>query len=188
MDNTIKMANDKGQVYSKIRLTNDSIGYGGIGLKSNMAYRKGQLFMQTWPNTFSTSKEERLNVVPYQEEMKKKGLRIKDSNWKTDLKKLVEEYKPDLLAISSTEDMWELGMRILEQIRDYKIKNKIPVIAGGVFPTFAPEICITYDLVDMICVGEGENTLLDLCKKIEKKEKNTKLRISQRKGTTIQKY
>ena len=116
------------------------------------------------------SKEERLNVVPYQEEMKKKGLRIKDSNWKTDLKKLVEEYKPDLLAISSTEDMWELGMRILEQIRDYKIKNKIPVIAGGVFPTFAPEICITYDLVDMICVGEGENTLLDLCKKIEKKE------------------
>jgi len=116
------------------------------------------------------SKEDRLNVVPFQEEMKKKGLRIKDANWKTDLLNLVDEYKPDLFALSSTEDMWELGIRILEEVREYKNKNEVPVIAGGVFPTFAPEICIKYDLVDMICVGEGENTLIDLCGKIKKKE------------------
>ena len=119
------------------------------------------------------SKEDRLNVVPYQEEMKKKGLRLKDANWKDDLHNLVNQYKPDLLALSSTEDMWELGIKILDEIKDYKNKNKIPVIAGGVFPTFAPEICIKYDLVDMICVGEGENTLIDLCEKILKKEDYT---------------
>ena len=116
------------------------------------------------------SKEQGLNVVPYQNEMEKKGLRIKDSNWKDDLHKLVKEYCPDILFLSSTEDMWELGIKILGEIKDYKDKNKIPVLAGGVFPTFAPEICINFDLIDMICVGEGENALVDLCKKIENKE------------------
>ena len=118
------------------------------------------------------SKEDRLNVVPYKAEMEKKGLRIKDANWKTDLKKLVNDYNPDLLALSSTEDMWELGIRILEELRDYKTNNKTPVIAGGVFPTFAPEICIKHDLINMVCVGEGENSLIDLCNKIQNKKED----------------
>ena len=113
------------------------------------------------------SKEQGLNVVPYQKEMEKKGLRVKDSSWRDDVKKLVNEYKPDIFILSSTEDMWELGMRILKELEQYKNKNKIPVLAGGVFPTFAPEICIKEKLVDMVCVGEGENALVDICKKIE---------------------
>ena len=116
------------------------------------------------------SKEQGLNVIPFSKEMEKKNLRIKNTNWKTDLKKQLEEFKPDLLALSATEDMWELGIHILEEIKEYKQKNNIPVLAGGVFPTFAPEICSKYDLIDMVCVGEGENALIDLCKKIENKE------------------
>ena len=114
------------------------------------------------------SKMERLNVVPFK--MEEKGIRLKNSDWKIDLKKKVEDFKPDLLAISSTEDMWELGMLILNELKDYKINNNIPVIAGGVFATFAPEICIKNKLVDLVCVGEGENSLIDLCKKIENNE------------------
>ncbi len=116
------------------------------------------------------SKEEGLNVVPYQKEMEKKGLRMKDTSWKDDLKKLVEEYKPDIFIMSSTEDMWELGIRILEEVRDFKSKFNVPVLAGGVFPTFAPEICIKYDLIDMICVGEGEEALSDVCKRVQNKK------------------
>ena len=119
------------------------------------------------------SKEEKLNVVPYKEEMEKRNMRIKNSNWRDDLHKQVEEFKPDLLALSATEDMWELGLKILEEIKEYKNKNNVPVIAGGVFPTFAPEICIKFDLVDLVCVGEGENTLIDLCKKIANHEDYT---------------
>ncbi len=114
------------------------------------------------------SKMERLNVVPYK--MDEKGIRLKTSDWKKDLKNQVDEFKPDLIAISSTEDMWELAMRILNELKDFKIKNNVPVIAGGVFATFAPEICIKEKLVDMVCVGEGENSLIDLCKKIQNKE------------------
>ena len=114
------------------------------------------------------SKMERLNIVPFK--MEDKGIRLKTSDWKIDLRKQVDDFKPNLLAISSTEDMWELGVRVLKELKDYKIKNKIPVIAGGVFSTFAPEICIKEELVDLVCVGEGENSLVDLCKKIEKNE------------------
>ena len=114
------------------------------------------------------TKMNRLNIVPY--DMKSKGIRLKSTNWKEDLKKQLNEFKPDLIAVSSTEDMWELGMQILDEAKEYKIKNKIPVLVGGVFPTFAPEICVKEDLVDLVCVGEGENALIDLCKKIENKK------------------
>tara|TARA_B110001454_G_C12718366_1_gene433567 strand:+ start:895 stop:2520 length:1626 start_codon:yes stop_codon:yes gene_type:complete len=114
------------------------------------------------------TKMERLNVVPYS--MKDKGIRLKTTDWKKDIKKLVKSFKPDLIALSSTEDMWELGMLVLDEIQDYKLSNKIPVIAGGVFPTFAPQLCIKYDLVDVVCVGEGENALIDLSKRIKDNE------------------
>ncbi len=114
------------------------------------------------------SKMERLNVVPFK--MEEKGIRRKTSDWKKDLREQIDTFAPDLLAISSTEDMWELGLKVLNEIKDYKIKNNIPVIAGGVFATFAPEICIKEELVDLVCVGEGENALIDLCNRIENKK------------------
>ena len=114
------------------------------------------------------SKVEKLNVAPYS--MESRGIRLKTSDWKVDLDNKIKTFKPDLIAISSTEDMWELAMDVIKEIKDYKIKNKIPVVAGGVFPTFAPDICIKNELVDLVCVGEGENSLIDLCERIKNKE------------------
>ena len=114
------------------------------------------------------SKMEKLNVAPYS--MEEKGIRLSTTDWKKDLREKVNKFEPNLIAISSTEDMWELAVKVLTEIKDYKIKNKIPVIAGGVFPTFAPDLCLKEELVDIACVGEGENAMLDLCKKIKNKE------------------
>ena len=147
-----------------------------IALFSSLLKNEGhevQIFDTTYYNLdygidSDGSKVEKLNVVPYS--MEEKGIKKKETNWKKDLDKLVKKFKPNLLAISSTEDMWELGMRILSHLEEYKIKNSIPVIAGGVFSTFAPEICIKEKLVDIVCVGEGENALIDLCKKIQNNE------------------
>jgi len=112
------------------------------------------------------TKMEFLNVVPY--DMDGRGIRSRTSDWRDDLRKQVDRFQPDLIAVSSTEDMWNLGMHILGEIEDYKLRNKIPVIAGGVFPTFAPKLSLNFPLVDMICVGEGEIALLDLCERIDK--------------------
>ena len=134
---------------------------------------KVQIFDSTYYNTdhgidSDGSKMERLNVVPYK--MDKKMLQRKTTDWKVDIKKQVDDFLPDLIAVSSTEDMWELGVKLLNEIKEYKLKNNIPVIVGGVFATFAPDICIEEELVDLVCVGEGENALVDLCKKIETKD------------------
>jgi len=121
-------------------------------------------------NNSDGTKEQGLNVVPFSEQMKKRGMVPKNSKWQDDVKKKVNNFQPNLIALSTTEDMWELGIKIIEEIKEYKEKNNVPIIAGGVFPTFAPDICIKHSLVDLVCVGEGENALIDLCKKIENKE------------------
>ena len=51
---------------------------------------------------------------------------------------------------------------MIDETRDLGIKN----IFGGVFPTFAPDLAMTYPNVDMVCVGEGENAMIDLANSI----------------------
>ena len=114
------------------------------------------------------TKAERLNVVPFNSS--EKGIKMRDTNWYDDIEEKVETFQPDLIALSTTEDMWLLGIKLLEKIEGYINRNKIPVIAGGVFPTFAPELVIKNRLINMVCIGEGENTMIDLCERLKKGE------------------
>jgi radical SAM superfamily enzyme YgiQ (UPF0313 family) len=117
---------------------------------------------------YDKAMEKQLAVLP--SNMESRGIKMKTTSWKDDIKKRIIHFKPDLIAISATEDMWKLGVKLLCEIKDYKIKNNVPVIAGGVFPTFAPEIVSKEELVDLLCIGEGENTLVDICDKIQNKK------------------
>ena len=112
------------------------------------------------------TKADRLNVVPF--ETDSLGIKMRETDWREDLDFQLQNFNPDLIALSTTEDMWNLGLRMLEHIKNDISKNNIPVLAGGVFPTFAPELVIKEPTIDMVCVGEGENSLIDLCEKIEK--------------------
>jgi len=104
--------------------------------------------------------------MPY--DPNEKGIRLKETSWIEDLRSLFDDFEPDLIAISSTEDMWSLGLVLLEALRERIERKNLPVIAGGVFPTFAPDLAIAHDLVKMVCVGEGEEALIDLCYRIGK--------------------
>jgi len=114
------------------------------------------------------TKVERLNVIPFENKLK-----MKETSWREDIKAKVNSFQPDLIAMSTTEDMWELGVAIIEEIRDQILEKQIPVLTGGVFPTFAPEIAIKHPLVKMVCVGEGENAIRTLCERIEKNQSFT---------------
>ena len=81
-----------------------------------------------------------------------------------DLKKKITEFSPDLLAVSCTETTFLRGLHLVAKTRDMGIRN----IFGGVFPTFAPQIVMGYDTVDMLCVGDGENAIVDLADRISK--------------------
>ena len=68
-------------------------------------------------NNSDGTKEEGLNVVPFSKEMVKRGLVPKTTKWQDDITEQVDRFKPDLIALSTTEDMWELGIRLLDQTK-----------------------------------------------------------------------
>lgn len=88
-----------------------------------------------------------------------------------DFRQTIDEFKPDLIAVSCTETTFLRGLKLIEETKDLKIPN----VFGGVFPTFAPDLAISYNDVDMICVGEGENAILDLANAISNKQPISKI-------------
>lgn len=70
-----------------------------------------------------------------------------------DFVEMVEDYKPDMIWMSMQEDVFHIGVALLDAVKD----KKIPHIIGGVFPTQAPDIVINHPLIDCIAIHEGEN-------------------------------
>jgi len=89
---------------------------------------------------------------------------VRKTNVYDDFKKLVEDFRPDLLAVSATEDMFLLGIKLLRTVRHLNILT----IAGGVFATFAPKLALSYPEIDIVCKGEGEYALKTLSERLAK--------------------
>lgn len=75
---------------------------------------------------------------------------------------------PDLIGFSSTSHMFPLVKNFASWLAEEKIA--IPTICGGIHPAIAPEETIRIEGLDMICRGEGESPLLELCGKLERNE------------------
>ena len=75
-----------------------------------------------------------------------------------DFRAQILEFGPDFIAVSTTETTFLRALTLIEATRDLGVPN----LFGGVFPTFAPELVMQHQAVDIVCVGEGENALLDL--------------------------
>ncbi|MCX5694978.1 MAG: radical SAM protein [Candidatus Omnitrophica bacterium] len=71
----------------------------------------------------------------------------------------IRSLQPDLIVFSVLTDQYQWA---LEMARRIKKKIKTPIIFGGVHVTMVPEEVISNDCVDIICVGEGENALMEL--------------------------
>lgn len=83
----------------------------------------------------------------------------------TFLKKL-KDGNPDLIGFSTTTHMFPLVQKMSSWIKDEKIN--VPIICGGVHPTLDPENTISHDPIDMVCIGEAENALVELCNAMAK--------------------
>lgn len=90
-----------------------------------------------------------------------------------DFFKTVEEYRPDLIALSSTSYDFNGSTSFI-----FKAKQEfgIPVIVGGPHAMVAPERAIRNPSIDIVCVGEGENPLLELIQKINQEKDITDIR------------
>jgi len=112
---------------------------------------------------FEQKKVDLLQLKPFS--YKGKGVDYKETDMYEDLAKKVSEYKPDLIGITLVEDTFELGISLLDAIKDYDV----PVIAGGVFVTFSANDVINNENVDMVCIGEGEEALVEQMKAVLQK-------------------
>lgn len=86
---------------------------------------------------------------------------------------IINQEKPDLIAFSSTTNMFSY----VEKYAAYAKNNfDFLVLCGGVHPTLDPEGSINSNVIDIICVGEGEEAIVELCDRIEKNKDYTDIR------------
>ncbi|MBI4744261.1 MAG: B12-binding domain-containing radical SAM protein [Actinobacteria bacterium] len=86
---------------------------------------------------------------------------------------IINQEKPDLIAFSSTTNMFSY----VEKYAGYVKKNfDLPVLCGGIHPTLDPDGSINSEVIDMICIGEGEEAIVELCDRIEKNKDFTDIK------------
>jgi len=76
----------------------------------------------------------------------------------------VAAHGPGLLGVSLTTRQWLRGRRLVAAIR---ARADVPVLAGGLHPTFSPEAVLDAPGFDFVCLGEGEEATLDLVTALE---------------------
>ena len=71
----------------------------------------------------------------------------------------VRAARPDVLGVSLTTRQWLRGRDAVAAIR---ADVDVPVVAGGLHPTFSPEEVLAAPGFDYVCLGEGEEAMLEL--------------------------
>ena len=89
----------------------------------------------------------------------------RDADVTDELKCEVEAFKPDLIAMSVVDPNYNFGLELLKIIK--KINKNLITVVGGPTATYAPDEVIKEDCIDIVCIGEGEEAMRDLCNKMQ---------------------
>ncbi|MFA4880701.1 MAG: radical SAM protein [Candidatus Doudnabacteria bacterium] len=101
--------------------------------------------------------------------------------------KKISSFNPDLVGIHATTDFIPEAKNLVRMLR--KVIPRAKICLGGPHSTSIPEETLSELGVDFIIVGEGEETVLELVKKLEKGETDFKrvkgICFKDKKGKTI---
>jgi radical SAM superfamily enzyme YgiQ (UPF0313 family) len=78
------------------------------------------------------------------------------------LETLVDEVRsldPGLIGLSLTTRQWLRGREVAGALRR---AMHVPLVAGGLHPTFSPESVLATEGFDVVCLGEGEQAIVEL--------------------------
>jgi radical SAM superfamily enzyme YgiQ (UPF0313 family) len=89
------------------------------------------------------------------------------------IKKDVVAFSPDLIAFSVVTNQYRFACEIARSIKTY---CSAPIICGGIHPTMDPEGVLQEDCFDYVCVGEGEEALLELVETLQNGDPATKIK------------
>lgn len=76
----------------------------------------------------------------------------------------------DMIGVSSFASTSKRAIQIIKFLKPLKI----PIVWGGIHATISPQECIKH--CDIVCVGEGEETVIELASAIENKKKINKIK------------
>jgi radical SAM superfamily enzyme YgiQ (UPF0313 family) len=79
----------------------------------------------------------------------------------------IKNLNPDLVGFSLKSPIFHMGKYITKKIKT--LLPNVKIIWGGVHPSLLPEESIKYS--DFVCVGEGEEAILELVEKLSNGEK-----------------
>ncbi|MFH1822592.1 MAG: radical SAM protein [Patescibacteria group bacterium] len=125
------------------------------------------------PPTIDTSPNMPLNLAYLAAVLEKNDHQVKCIDYFApynfdDAFKIIDEYQPDIVGVTLRID------NILEKYKFIrKLKNKYPkalYVAGGSHASCLPEEVIKYSQADVVIVGEGEDTFVDIANKINLKD------------------
>lgn len=89
----------------------------------------------------------------------------KESDAHAEFEKEVESFKPDVIAMSVVDPNYNFGVELLKRVKN---KHKdIKTIVGGQTATYAPDEVIAEDSIDIVCIGEGEEAMTELCNNMQ---------------------
>lgn len=71
----------------------------------------------------------------------------------------------DLIGISLMTNFFDNAVQVTQKLKE---NLSVPVLWGGIHPTICPTECL--DHADMVCIGDGEETVVELVRKIENEE------------------
>ncbi|MFA4859285.1 radical SAM protein [Methanoregula sp.] len=146
-----------------------------MGLASLSAFLKAHGHsVKIFDTAFYGSTEEKSQTIVRTERLMSKPITDEDhympvnqTTVEEDLLKTIRKYQPHLIAFSIVEPTYDQSLKLSRFIK--KHFNTIPVVAGGVFPTLSPDIVIAEESIDMVCLGEGETILNELCERLAQK-------------------
>ena len=86
-----------------------------------------------------------------------------DEQTMDELAKLTE--KSDLIGISLMTNFFDNAVQVTQRL---KKSSDAPIMWGGVHPTVRPEECLDY--ADMVAIGESEQAVVEVTRKIQNKQ------------------
>ena len=88
-----------------------------------------------------------------------------EAGFQSALPALIERDEPDLIGITCLGINRGITVRAVRRLKE--LRPDVPIIVGGAYPTQAPAEFFERSPVDYICVGDGEETLLELVEALE---------------------
>jgi radical SAM superfamily enzyme YgiQ (UPF0313 family) len=131
-----------------------------------------------YPNIVESPKDISTGLAILAALCKKEGYKTSliDSTFKISDSKIISQarkFNPDLILITTATNDFDYAVHIATLLKQ---NLKRPIIVGGYHPTIAPEETIAKDCFDIICIGEGEEAVLELLDSFEKGKLRTNIK------------